>query len=379
MQTAAVLVEMNKQKRKSRAIQKKVFLVLFILVLFLSVLNLVKAKGLFIPKQELVDVKNKVVDLSKMTLEQKIAQMVIVAGAKENYWPWRNMQLGGIHLFARQNENIFNNTIIDFQYQMPIPFFVTADLEGCVSPFGFIRQFTPASEVDTTEKAFAKGVEEGQFLHKLGFNLNFAPVVDLKDDIWKCRSFPGDEVKIAELAQAYLTGLQTQAVLGTAKHYPGKTLIVKDPHKYIVAAEIGKKDVFPYQYLVKKGEVKAIMVSHIITSGEIYSEGVPSVVSKKVIEDLRAHFSGLIVSDEIHMLGLRKFYGSAEEVYVAVFKAGNDVILNFDNNPNEIYHMIQVVKAAVQRRDIPEAQIDASVTRILEAKGFTVRSEKNNF
>ena len=359
-------------KKKSVGIQKKVFLVLVVIVLFLSVLNIVKAKGLLIPKQQPVDVKNKIVDLQKLTLEQKIAQMIIAMGIKENYWPWRNMQLGGIHLFARQTENIFNNTIIDFQYQMPVPFFVTSDLEGCVSPFGFIRQFTPASEIDSVEKAFDKGVEEGQFLYRLGFNLNFAPVVDLKDDIWKCRSFPGNETEISKLAQAYLTGLQTQDVLGTAKHYPGKTLMVKDPHKYIVAAEIGKKDLYPYEYLVEKGEVKAIMVSHVITSGRIDSEGVPSVVSKKVLDDLRTHFNGLIVSDEIHMLGLKNYYSTLDEMYIAVFKAGNDVVLNFDKDPNEIYHMIQVIKAAVERGEIPEAQIDASVTRILEAKGFSV-------
>ena len=255
---------------------------------------------------------------------------------------------------------------------MPVPFFVTADLEGCISPFGFIRQFTAASDINTTDEAFQKGVEEGMFLHRLGFNLNFAPVVDLKDDIWKCRSFLGDEAKVAELAQAYLAGLQTQKVLGTAKHYPGKTLIVKDPHKYVVTAEIGRKDVYPYGYLVEKGEVKAIMVSHVISSGQIDSLGIPSVASKKVLDDLRTHFNGLIVSDEIHMLGLKNYYGSLDEVYVAVFKAGNDVILNFDKDPNEIYHMIQVVKAAVERGEIPEAQIDASVTKILKAKGFTV-------
>lgn len=362
---------MNKKKRIG--VQKKIFFALVVLVLLLSGLNIVKANGLLIPKQKPIDVKNKVVNLQELTLEQKIAQMVVAVGIKENYWPWRNMQLGGIHLFARQTEHIFNNTIIDFQYRMPIPFFVTADLEGCVSPFGFIRQFTPALEINTVEEAFEKGVEEGQFLHKLGFNLNFAPVVDLKDDIWKCRSFPGDETTISKLAQAYLTGLQTQQVLATAKHYPGKTLIVKDPHKYVVAAEIGKKDIYPYEFLVEKGDVKAIMVSHIITSGEVDSEGVPSVVSKKVLDELRTNYDGLIVSDEIHMLGLKKFYSSVDDVYIAVFKAGNDVVLNFDKDPNEIYRMIQVVKAAVERGEIPEAQIDASVTRILEAKGFIVR------
>jgi len=360
-------------KRKEKRTQRKIFFVLLGLVLLLSILNVVNAKGLLIPQQKPVDIKNKIVDLEQLTLEQKIAQMVIGVGGTENYWPWKNMQLGGIHLFARQNEHIFNNTIIDFQYQMAIPFFVTADLEGCVSPFEFIRQFKPASEVQSIDEAFEKGVEEGKFLHRLGFNLNFAPVVDLKDDIWKCRTFPGNEANIAQLAQAYLLGLQTEEVLGTAKHYPGKTLIIKDPHKYLVAAEIGKKDVYPYEFLVKKGEVKAIMVSHVISSGQIDSEGVPSVVSKTVIDQLRQNFDGLIVSDEIHMLGLKNYYHSLDEMYVAVFKAGNDLILNFDKDPNEIYHMIQVVKKAVEQGEIPAAQIDASITRILKAKGFTVK------
>ncbi len=355
-------------------VQKKVFYLLLILVILLGALNILKARGLFIPEQPLVYFTAKVIDLDSLTLEQKIAQMVIVAGAKENYWPWKNMQLGGIHLFARQNEHIFNNTIIDFQNEMPIPFFVTADLEGCVSPFGFIREFTAASEVNTTEQAFEKGIDEGKFLQKLGFNLNFAPVVDLDDDIWKCRTFPGDEHRIAELAEAYIVGLQAEGVIGTAKHYPGKTLVVKDPHKFVVQAEIGKNDVYPYEYLLDQGEVKAIMVSHIITSGEIVSEGVPSVASKKVVDDLRKDFDGLIITDEIHMLGLKRFYLTVDEMYVGVFKAGNDIVLNFDNNPNEIYRMIQVVKAAVERGEIPETQIDASVKRILEAKGFTVIS-----
>lgn len=364
---------MKKKKVQKRfMMQKKIFYVLLLLVFFMGSLNLAKAKGYFIPSQPVLEFTGKTITLDSLTIDQKIAQMIIVAGSKEQYWPWRNLQMGGIHLFALQNEHVFNNTIVDFQYGMPIPFFVTADLEGCVSPFETIQQFPAASAINSIGSAFEKGVEEGRFLHRLGFNLNFAPVVDLDDSFWKCRTFPGDEIQIAELAQAYLLGLQEEGVLGTVKHYPGKTLIVKDPHKFIVAAEISKKDLYPYEFLLEKGDVKAIMVSHIITSGEIVSDGVPSVVSPNVIAHLRQNFDGLIISDEIHMLGLKNFYHSLDEMYLAVFKAGNDVILNFDRDPNEIYRMIQIVKEAVQQGDIPEEQIDASVTRILQAKGFTV-------
>ncbi len=114
------------------------------------------------------------------------------------------------------------------------------------------------------------------------------------------------------------------------------------------------------------------MVSHIITTGEVDSEGIPSVVSPKVYADIRKEFDGLIISDEIHMLGLKSFYENLDDMYIAVFKAGNDIVLNFDRDPNEVYRMIKVIADAVRRGEIEEDQIDASVTRILEAKGFRV-------
>ena len=72
------------------------------------------------------------------------------------------------------------------------------------------------------------------------------------------------------------------------------------------------------------------------------------------------------------MLGLKDFYTSLDEMYVGVFKAGNDIILNFDRDPNEVYRMIQVIKDAVIRGVIQEEQIDDSVERILQLKGFNV-------
>lgn len=360
------------KKKKEAGVHRKLFFILLVVAIILGGMNVVKAKGWLIPRQLGFEISGKVVDLDSLTLEQKIAQMIIVAGFSENYYPLRNMQVGGIHLYARQNVWIFNNTIVDFQYGMPIPLFVTADLEGCITPFANIRNFTATSEIKTIGEAFEAGFREGEFLKQMGFNLNFAPVVDLEDQIWKCRVFPGDEKQIAELAQSYILGLQDNGIIATAKHYPGKTLVMKDPHKFIVNAAIDERDIYPYQYLIEKGKIKAIMVSHVITSGEVDSEGVPSVVSKKVIDDIKSRFDGLIVSDEIHMLGLQNFYPSVDEMYVAVFKAGNDVILNFDRDPNEIYRMIQIVAEAVRAGEIPEEQIDASVAKILEVKGFAV-------
>lgn len=354
--------------------EEKIFIVLLILVFILGSLTYAKSKGFFIPEQPKIKVVNGVVDLNSMTLEQKIAQMVVGLGIRYNLEAFKNLQLGGVHLYALGTEHVFRNTVLDFQAGMTIPFFITTDLEGCINPFASYKNFTPASDVNSLGQAFEKGFREGEYLNDLGINLNFAPVVDLQDQIWKCRSFPGNEQNIAEFANAYILGLQNQGVIATVKHYPGKTLVVKDPHKFVVAADIDAKDILPYRYLLDRKDVKAIMVSHVISSGAVDSEGVPAAVSSKIIDDIKNTFAGLIISDEIHMLGLKNFYHSLDEMYLAVFKAGNDVVLNFDNDPNELYRMIQVVKAAVDQGEISEEQIDASVIKILKAKGLRVKS-----
>ena len=361
------------QKKKRWTKTERIFVVLLILALIFAVLNVAQAFGWLIPEQPILRITGNTVDLDSMSLEQKIAQMVVVIGDRRLIVPWRNMQVGGIHIYALPTEHIINNTIIDFQHGMPIPFFVTADVEGCFNPFSKFKNFTTNAEIDRLGGAFEKGFFEGAYLKELGVNFNFAPVVDLDDQIWKCRSFPGDETQISELAQSYILGLQTQGVLGNIKHYPGKTLVVKDPHKNIVNAEINEQDLFPYHYLLERGDAKTVMVSHLITTGEVDSKGVPSVVSPTVIQNIKDNYPDVVVvSDEIHMLGLKKFYATVDEMYVGVFNAGNDIVLNFDRDPNEVYRMIQIIKDAVVRGVIEEQQIDDSVEKILKLKGFDV-------
>ena len=363
----------KKTKKSGRTKSENFFLFLIILVLVLGTLNVAKAKGWLIPEQTPITIQDNTINIDDLTLEQKIAQMVIVHGGRHNLNVWQNMQLGGIHLFAMKDEELFKNTIDDFQEGMSIPFFVTVDLEGCWNPFANFQDFYSISEVETVGEAFQKGSDEGKFLHDLGFTINYAPVVDLDDEIWNCRTFPGTEEEITQLAEAYILGLQSQDVIATAKHYPGKALVIKDPHKDIVTAEIELEDIYPYTYLGSKGDVKSAMVTHVISYGEVDSEGKPAVVSKKAVDTLKESFDGLIITDDTMMLGLQKFFDSKEDLYKAVFGAGNDLIINFNEDPNEIYHMIKTVKEAVLNGEITEEQIDNSVKKILEAKGFNIK------
>ncbi|MDP3989997.1 MAG: glycoside hydrolase family 3 N-terminal domain-containing protein [archaeon] len=355
-------------------VHEKIFIVLILVTLILGSLNIAQASGFLIPQQPAPTIIDNIVLLDTFTLEQKIAQMTVIIGDRGLVEMAKRSYIGGAHLFAHKTLDELQETISFYQEGLSIPLFITADFEGCLNPFETFKQSLSVSEVTTVGEAFQKGSDDGAFLQDNGFTINFAPVVDLRDDIWNCRSFPGDDPqKIGRLAEAYVLGLQSQGIIATAKHYPGKTLEVRDPHKFLVSAEIDDADIAPYTYFEEKDNLGALMVSHIITTGTVDSHGVPSVVSPEVIGELKKNYSGLIVSDEINMLGLRNFYGSLDEMYIAVFKAGNDIVLNFNLDPNEIYHMITVVADAVRRGVISEKQIDASVEKILRAKGFEVK------
>ncbi|MBT3450961.1 hypothetical protein HN448_03260 [archaeon] len=356
----------------------KLFLILFTITIILASMNLAQAKGYFIPDlSDILFEEDNSIKLNNMTLQQKVAQMIITHGGVHNLEYWQKMQLGGVHFFAMDSEETFIDTISDFQEGMNIPFFVTVDLEGCLNPFANYRNFTITSNITNLEESTAKGFEEGQYLSSLGFNLNFAPVVDLEDNIWKCRTFPGEKEEVTELAGAYVAALESEGVLSTIKHYPGKTLVTLDPHENLVVAEITENDLYPYNQLLSYGTTgqglpSLVMVSHLIVSGAINSEGYPSSVSPNVIYNFKNNYDGLVISDEINMLGLLSYYEDKDQLYVDLVLAGHDIILNFDEDPNEIYHMIEVIEQAILEGEISEDRIDNSVRKILRKKGFEV-------
>ena len=320
---------------------------------------------------ENINIYGETVVLNSMTLQQKIAQMLIVYGLNENKEFYQNVGVGGIFLTAMESPSGFVETTKYFQSGAKIPFLFSTDVEGCVNTLANFARFPSFSEIETEDAAHALGESQGVLMKSLGLQINFAPVVDLSDSIWKCRSFPGMPEEISRKASSYIAGLQSTGIIATTKHYPGRTLDVRDPHRLTAAAEITKADILPFRETIRSG-VKAVMVSHVIASGEVFSDGKPAVVSRRAIDAI-GKFDGLIITDDINMLGLKRYYNNNDEqMYVDLFAAGNDMILDVAASPQEITKIIDTVAAAVNRGDISEGQIDRSVKKILKAKGFEI-------
>jgi beta-N-acetylhexosaminidase len=309
--------------------------------------------------------------LSSLTLKQKIAQMIIAYGEDKYKEEWQKMLIGGVHFGSQTSKEEYMKNLKNFQDGAVIPFFATIDLEGCVNPFENFQSLPTLHEIKTEEQAYQLGQTQGKLLKEMGFSINFAPVVDLEDNVWKCRNFIGTPFSVSNKANAYIKGLQENGIIATSKHYPGKTLSFNDPHGYITYASIEENDLLPFKDTIANN-VSAIMISHLIVNGAVDSESKPATVSEKLIRGLREHFGGLIITDEIDMLGLKSYYSDPDKMYVDLFKADNDVIIQYHQNPKELYHLISVVEDAVEDGQIDEKRIDRSVTRILNAKGINV-------
>lgn len=349
-----------------------VFLTLIIIgILVILIWNLTSLK-ITAPTNIVYNKSTNTVFLDSLTLKQKIAQMIITTGKENNKDILQNMLIGGIHLGKKNGSQEFISIINDFQEGATIPFFVATDLEGHGNPFESFQHFPSLLEIKDEEEAYTIGYKEGKLLKSLGFSINFAPVLDLNDTIWNGRSFTGTPKEISAKAVSYINGLQSQGILATAKHYPGKTLSIKDPHTEIVHATINEDDLLPFKEAIKNN-VSAIMVSHVIVNGSVSSEAKPSSVSEQLITSLRESFDGLIITDEINMAGLKSYYSDTEELYIDLFKVDSDLIITINSDPKEIYNVICIVEQAVKKGLIDKARINQSVSRILKAKGINIK------
>lgn len=320
--------------------------------------------------------QNNVLDFKSLTLRQKIAQMVITYAKPENNKALNKMLIGGIFLDTQPSKKDFQKIINKFKKDSKIPLFISVDLEGCKNPFKNFQEFTYFSEIKTPKESYETAILAGSLLNELGINMNFAPVLDLEDNIWNCRNFNGNIKEVITKSNAYIKGLKEKNIIIISKHYPGKTLSTTDPHTNSVHATIEEKDLIPFNNAIKN-DVQGIMISHLIVNGTINSLGKPSLVSSNIIKNLKKNFSGLIVTDEIGMQALKNYYSkdnftNYKQMFIDLINADNDIILTFNKNPHKIYEMIRIIENATIKGEINEKKIDESVRKILKYKKIKV-------
>jgi len=180
------------------------------------------------------------------------------------------------------------------------------------------------------------GIDTGNALAGLGFNLDFAPVVDLcsadaPNGIGN-RSFSTDPRETVRSAGAFLTGLQSTGVAGCLKHFPGLGDTRVDSHVELPIVTRSREtletqDLLPYRELA--GNAASVMVGHGHYTAIDGDVPCPATCSRAIVGEWlrkRVGFDGLAVSDDMQMgaVAPRDVAGQAAFESIA---AGMDLLL----------------------------------------------------
>lgn len=229
------------------------------------------------------------------------------------------------------------------------------------------------------ELAHSLGQETAKIIRTLGFNMNLAPVLDISnpnsDSFIGLRSFGSDAQKVSSIGVSLSKGLLDEAVIPTAKHFPGVGSISEDPHKktveYKASAEtLYDRDLKPFEEFAKLGPNTAIMLSH-FSYPTLDATHTPATLSPKIIKEIlrkQIGFNGLIITDDIQMKGLSEV-SNPHEAGLRALKAGADIIM-MTWSFKEQAKAIERVKQAVANGELTMEELNEKVSRILAVKAF---------
>jgi len=180
------------------------------------------------------------------------------------------------------------------------------------------------------------GRATGRLLHALGFNLDFAPVVDVCSEATANgigdRSFGTDPERVALLAGAFLDGLREAGVAGCLKHFPGLGATDVDSHLELPSArrtlrELEQIELVPFERLSSR--VPAVMVGHATYPALDPATDLPATLSRAIVTGLlrtRIGFDGLVATDDLEMGAVAPLDADGE-LAVRAIDAGCDLAL----------------------------------------------------
>jgi beta-N-acetylhexosaminidase len=339
-------------------------------------------------------------------LDVKIGQMILIGIPKAEVdhqvlEEVRKGKVGSLIFFEKNIPNRPNafasvkKMTWTYQQAAPIPLLICIDQEGgkvnrLKEKYGFTRSVSAANlgryrSLDSV-RFYAEAT--AATLAGLGFNVNFAPCVDLAANpnnpviVRNERAYSNNEDSVALLAKEVIKQHRKYGVITTLKHFPGHGSSKDDTHLGVadVSSTWNERELKPYQLLIDSGYVDGIMTSHIVNKN-LDKSGYPGTLSKEILDGIlrkRLRFNGVVFSDDMQMHAISKNYGLEETIRLAI-NAGVDIMCFSNNIQSSDERTVDVVhgiiKKMVERGEIKPERIDESYQRIIKLKSRLTKHE----
>ena len=333
-----------------------------------------------------------------ISLETMIGQMIMVGvGGDKPTDKWvkqlgedvKKGRVGGVILFGNNIESpkkLKKLTSFFKNIKTKYPLFIAIDQEG-----GKVQRLNEKKGFNSYPSAFKVSSKmtllEAYDIYKslayelkeYGFNINFAPVVDLNINEKspaigaKKRSYSNQEEIVIAYSSEFIRAQKEAGIISVLKHFPGHGSAKNDSHKRLtdVSKTWEYKELKPYYDFIKYDKADAIMVGHI--NLDKFDKIYPASLSKNMINGLlreKLEFNGVVFSDDMQMKAISDMYGFDTSVILAV-NAGVDVLVYssyFTKKSSVVKEVTDIILNAVKSGSIDKKRVEDSYKRVVRLK-----------
>ncbi len=235
-----------------------------------------------------------------------------------------------------------------------------------ITPFAYARRWR--------ENAADVGHAMGRELASLGFNVNFAPVLDVNSNpdnpVIGRRSFGATPQEVTEAARPFLHAMQAEGVMGCLKHFPGHGDTSVDSHYGLPVVDVDAKtfrerELAPFRELAN-GEARMVMTAHIVFPQ--IDPGTPATMSRTILQDILRNelgFGGVVVSDDLGMKAISSMLDQPE-TSIKLANAGCDLLCMcaYWADTGLILRIIDNIIAGIRDGSVAETVLEQSHQRV---------------
>lgn len=304
----------------------------------------------------------------------------------------KTFKIGGVILYKKNYsdyQSMINliKKLKSLNQSNPHPLFIAVDQEGgrvnrLSKPILNIPAAYKITKTGQIKNAIEAAQITGEILVQSGFNMNFAPVLDIKrfDDNHAIgdRSFGPDIQTISKYGLPYFKELNKH-LISVVKHFPGHGKVNQDSHFILPTARKYadfQTDLIPFERAIRNG-CDAIMVGHLLIKD--INQFYPIAFSKNFLKpNLRQlyQFKGLIITDQIKMRALYFRYNIFHLIKRAFENDVDIVLMKF--KPQDLKKFTKLIKL-YHANQLNQSQLKESYQRIIQIKEKYQINDNLNF
>jgi len=223
---------------------------------------------------------------------------------------------------------------------------------------------------DDAALARAVGAAVARAVKAMGFNWNFAPVLDLNNNpcnpVIAERSFGADPQRATGLAMAWMAGSESEGVACCVKHFPGHGDTHVDSHRDLPTvdkplAELERFEFAPFR--IAAPHAPAVMTAHIVYPA--LDPHNPATMSRAILSDLLREqwgYEGVIITDGMDMHAIAHRYGAGQAAVNALL-AGADMVMAIGSRETQ-EETLDAIAAAIADGRLPLDEVQARLARL---------------